>query len=102
MNQDVASKHWGCTHFEDRHGVVIRTKVSCKLVKMCQALSSELKLTGHFNDIFCGPAIMSSSSVMACITVKQVNNNLSRRAKNLTVLLDLVSTSEVISSEVLN
>jgi hypothetical protein len=68
VNQDVASKHWGCTHFEDRHGVVIRTKVSYKLVKRCQALLLELKLTGHFNDIFCGPAIMSSSSVMACTT----------------------------------
>ena len=47
---------------------MIRTKVSCKLIKIGQARSSELKLTGHFNDIFCGPAIMSSSSVIACTT----------------------------------
>ena len=33
--------------------------------------------------------------------MKQVNNSLSRRAENLTFLLDLLSTSEVMSSEVL-
>ena len=81
---------------------MIRTKVSYELVKTPQVLLLELKLTGHFNDIFCGPAIMSSSSVMACTTGEAGQQQPLQEGKNLTFLLNLLSTSEVMSSEVLN
>ena len=76
-------------------------------LQTCQNVSSTVvkaKLTGHFNDIFCGPAIMSSSSVMACNTEEagQQQSIEKHILKNLTFLLDLLSTLEVISSEFLD
>lgn len=81
---------------------MIRTKVNYKLVKTCQALLLELKLTGHFNDIFCGPAIMSSSSVMACTTGEAGQQPPLEEDRNLTFQLNLLSTSEVMSPKVMN
>jgi hypothetical protein len=51
--------------------VLIRTKVSYSWSVLPKTSAMDQRRTGHFKDIFCGPATMSSSSFIVCRTLKQ-------------------------------
>ncbi len=82
----------------------ILTKVSCDSGRLRSSSVTRVNvLTGHFNDIVCGPATISSSSVIAWITaglglVKAILYVLIE----LTFLLDFTSSSKMLSFQAHN
>jgi hypothetical protein len=95
-NQDVASKHCGCTQSIERQGTATRMKLSYNL---CQKPTTSMVslgwLTGHFSDIFWGPATISSSSALLFFTTKKIQiivKNV-RVRMNLTVLANFLASS---------